>query len=126
MVILPYKSIFIVMSFGSQVKEYRTVNKISQEELASKIGIHANHLSRYERDITAPSIDVVKKIAEALDISIDTLVFGKQNDTDDIKDKELVSLFKKVEHFSIKNKQTVKDLISAFILKQELKEKLAE
>jgi len=113
------------MSFGKRIKQLRTENKISQEELANKIGIHANHLSRYERDVTSPSIEVVKKIAEALEVSIDTLVFGEQNNIDGINDRELVALFKKVQFLPNKQKDTVKDFLSAFVLKADLKQKLA-
>ena len=113
------------MSFGKRLKQFRSNTKTSQEELANKIGIHANHLSRYERDITSPSIEVVKKMAEALEISIDVLVFGNQSIEDNLQDSELINLFKRVENFDNNNKQTIKDLISAFVLKQELKQKLA-
>ena len=107
------------------MKEARTSKKISQEALASRINIHANHLSRYERDLTLPSIEVVKKIAEALDISIDVLVFGKQNPEQNITDKELINLFKGIEQFSNEDKAIVKTLIDAFITKRKV-QKLAE
>ncbi|TCP27968.1 helix-turn-helix protein [Tenacibaculum skagerrakense] len=113
------------MSFGKRIKEVRTSKKISQEELSTKVGIHANHLSRYERDVTLPSIEIASKIAKALEVSIDLLVFGKQDIEDNLQDNELINLFKTVQSFDDDNKKTVKDLISAFILKQELKQKLA-
>jgi hypothetical protein len=43
----------------------------------------------------------------------------------DIDDRELVGLFKKVQHLSDRQKETVKDLLSAFVLTQDLKSKLA-
>jgi len=113
------------MSFGKRIKEIRTYQKISQEELASKIGIHANHLSRYERDITLPSIEVVKKIAQALEVSIDLLVFGKQDAETSIDDKELIKLFKNIEQFSKEDKSVVKTLLDAFITKRKV-QKLAQ
>jgi len=113
------------MSFGKRLKEVRASKKISQEELSSKIGIHANHLSRYERDLTQPSIEVVKKIAEALETSIDTLVFGRADNTGTMNDNELMSLFKNIESFSNEDKAIVKTLIDAFITKRKI-QKLAE
>ena len=38
-------------------------------DLADIIGVHYTHVSRYERNLAAPSIDIVKKICEALDVS---------------------------------------------------------
>jgi len=113
------------MSFGKRIKEIRSLQKVSQEELASKIGIHANHLSRYERDVTLPSIEVVKKIAQALEVSIDLLVFGKQDAETSIDDKELVKLFKNIEGFSQEDKSVVKTLLDAFITKRKV-QKLAQ
>jgi len=113
------------MSFGKRIKEVRTSKKISQEELSSKVGIHANHLSRYERDITLPSIEVASKIAQALDVSIDLLVFGKQDLETSIDDKELVKLFRDIEQFSQEDKSVVKTLLDAFITKRKI-QKLAQ
>ena len=113
------------MSFGSNIKRVRTEKGISQEELGRRISVHPNQLSKYEREQAAPSIDVVQRMAEALDVSIDALVFGAQQNMDAVvSDRELVSLFKKVQLLSDRQKDTVKDFLSAFVLKQDLKEKL--
>ena len=90
------------MSFGKNLKDTRVEKNVSQDDLAKKIGVHANHISRYERDLSAPSIEVVQKIAEALEISIDELVYGKQTNAEGgISDNELIALFKKVQHLRI-------------------------
>jgi transcriptional regulator with XRE-family HTH domain len=112
--------------FAENLKKARSGKNISQDELAKKIGVHATHVSRYERGLSAPSIDVVQKIAETLDVSIDELVFGNQSIQleQKIKDRELLSLFSKVQILNEKQKETVKDVISAFILKADLQQKL--
>ncbi len=118
-------STFMIMSFAANLKQYRTEKNISQEELAGKIGVHPNHLSRYERGLASPSIDVVQKISEVLDISIDQLVYGKEQNIDSaINDREMVLLFKKVQYLSAKQKEMIKEFLSSFVLKTELKEKL--
>ena len=61
------------MSFGSRIVTVRKRDKISQSELASKIGLHPNVLGRYEREEGLPSIEVAAKIAEALGVSLDYL-----------------------------------------------------
>jgi transcriptional regulator with XRE-family HTH domain len=86
---------------------------------------HVTHLSRYERGLSSPSLEVVQKIVEVLNISIDTLVFGQENIEDGINDKELASLFKKTQLLSDKQKQTVKDLISAFVFQKDIQKQLA-
>ena len=71
-----------------------------------------------------PSIEVAQRMAEALDVSIDTLVYGKNNIYPAITDRELTSLFKQTQLLNQKQKETVKDLLSAFILKVDLKGRL--
>ena len=66
----------MLKQFGENLKRLRVEKNISQEEMAKKIKVHANHVSRYERGLSAPSIEVVEKMAKLLDISIDELVFG--------------------------------------------------
>ncbi len=58
--------------------ETRKGLKISQEELAQKLGIHAPLIGRYEREEVKPSIEVATNIANALNISLDYLV-GSMN-----------------------------------------------
>jgi ribosome-binding protein aMBF1 (putative translation factor) len=52
---------------------------ISQNEITKKISIHPVQFSRCELGQSAPSIEVVHKIADALEVSIDQLVYGDQD-----------------------------------------------
>ncbi len=66
------------MGLSSRLLTLRKEKKISQGDLAKKIGIHQNILGRYERDETTPNIEIVSKIADVLEVSLDYLV-GKTN-----------------------------------------------
>jgi len=112
--------------FAKRLKELRAKEGISQEEMAKKIGVHVTHLSRYERGLSVPSLEVAEKIATALHVSIDLLVYGNQDSfaQESIKDRELLNMFSSVQKFNDKQKDTVKDLISAFILKSNLQQQL--
>ena len=113
--------------FAENLKKCRTRKGISQEELSKKISIHPVQFSRYERGQSVPSIEVVQKIADALEVSIDQLVYGDQDNKAEqsISDRELLSMFKKVQLLSERQKETVKDFLSSYILKNDLKQKLA-
>jgi transcriptional regulator with XRE-family HTH domain len=91
--------------FGDSLKKIRTEKKVSQQELADMIGMHSTHISRYERNQAAPSIDVVQKIAESLDVSIDTLIYGNEDDKakSNLKDNELLNMFSKVQQLDSDN-----------------------
>lgn len=113
--------------FADNLKKCRTRKGISQEELSKKISIHPVQFSRYERGQSVPSIEVVQKIADALEVSIDQIVYGDQDNKAEqsISDRELLSMFKKVQLLSERQKETVKDFLSSYILKNDLKQKLA-
>ena len=51
----------------------RKKKKISQDDLAKKIGVHAPIIGRYERNEVKPSIEMATKIAQALEVSLDFL-----------------------------------------------------
>lgn len=112
--------------FGVRLKGLRAANKLSQEEMAKSIGVHVTHLSRYERGLSVPSLEVAEKIAKALDISLDELAYGDKGKVAEgsIDDRELLSLFNKTQKLSDQSKQTVKDLLSAFLLKKDLQQEL--
>lgn len=113
--------------FANNLKKCRTQKGVSQDEIAKRISIHPVQFSRYERGQSAPSIEVVQKIADALEVSIDQLVYGDQDSKAEqsISDRELLSMFQKIQLLSDRQKETVKDFLSSYILKDDLKQKLA-
>ena len=114
------------MAFAAHLKSCRTGKNVSQEQLASAVGVHANHISRYETGKATPSIEVAAKMAEALEVSLDELVFGSQaNHEEALSDRELIALFKKVQSLSPTQQATVKDFLKAFVFKAGVQEQLA-
>lgn len=47
---------------------------MTQKELAEKAGIGVNSVSRYETDERTPTLDVLQKIANVLEIEIEKLL----------------------------------------------------
>ena len=62
------------MTLGQHITTLRKENKLSQSELGKKAGTSGDLIGRYERDEVKPSIDVIIRIADALNVSIDYLV----------------------------------------------------
>ncbi|WP_052345399.1 helix-turn-helix domain-containing protein [Alkaliflexus imshenetskii] len=89
-----------------------------------KIGVHVTNLSKYERNISVPSLEIAEKMADALEMSLDELVYGQQNEKARIRiaDNELLNLFNKTQDLPDDQKKTVKDLLSAFLLKSNLRQ----
>jgi transcriptional regulator with XRE-family HTH domain len=89
--------------------------------------MHSTHISRYERDLTQPTLDVVRKIAESLKVSADQLIYGDtdQKAKNKINDQELLTMFTRVQSLRKDDIHCVKAMLSAFILKTDLQQKLA-
>lgn len=108
--------------FAERLRLLRKQKNWSQTELAQRVGVHYNHLGRFERGSSRPSADTLKKLADALGVSTDYLIEGDIEDAAkaDFADRELLRMFKEVEAFELKDKEIVKALIDAFIKKKRL------
>jgi len=111
-----------MISVGTQIQKLRKENNLNQSQLAEKIGVSLTQLQRYENKGVQPPADILKKLADAFNISIDFLVYGdsEQKAQQSIKDNELLSQFKAVEQLDNKDKSTIKDIIDAFIKRSKL------
>ena len=60
--------------FKDNLVELRKIHELSQEELADKIGVSRQTLSKYETGESLPDIEKCKLIADAFGVSIDDLL----------------------------------------------------
>jgi len=102
--------------------QLRKERNLTQKELASIVGVHFSHMSRYERGISLPSIDVVKKLAQMFHVSADYLLFDESQATvrAHIADQELLQQFERISRMSEREKAAVKTILEAVILKHHL------
>ena len=63
------------MPLGERIKALRTEAGLSQAELAEQVGGDGRQIRRYENGRITPSLDALARIAEALNVSLDHLVF---------------------------------------------------
>lgn len=66
------------MSIGENIKKYRKEKGLTQRELADKLNIATNSLSRYEIGERRPPIDMIEKIAEILNITPIQLMYDEE------------------------------------------------
>ena len=71
---------FNQVEFGQRVQESRKFAGMTQEELADRLGIDKNHVSRIERGAKACSIDILVELSGILRVSTDYLLTGKSID----------------------------------------------
>jgi transcriptional regulator with XRE-family HTH domain len=60
----------VLVAFGAAVRQARTEQSISQEELAHRAGLDRSYLSSIERGAQNPGLIAISRIAMALDLPI--------------------------------------------------------
>lgn len=106
------------MEFPKRLVALRREKNMSQQALAGKARISVVQLQRYEKGTSQPTLDVIKKLAVALGVSADFLIFDEQ-ERDPSDDFRLQ--FEKVNQFSEDEKKVAKAVLEGLILKHEAK-----
>jgi len=95
------------MDFGDNMMLLRKKKKLSQAALGKMIGTSGDVVGRYERGDITPSIGVVSKIADALEVSVDYLI-GKTNLQ---LDKEAIKRLESISELNEQNKNFILNMI---------------
>lgn len=115
------------MSFSERLKRARTDKGLSQSELGKLVNVHYTQIGRYENKGAQPSADVLSKLADALGTSTDFLMYGSQEElAGNIGDKELMTQFKRIAELPNEKKAMIKEFLDAFLLKNDIQQKLAQ
>lgn len=114
------------MGISERIRELRTAKKLTQSDLAKFVGLTYIQIGRYETGKSAPSSDVLNKLADTLGTTTDFLMNGSDDDvvSAQLTDKELLNQFKEVEKLNQEDKHLVKTFIDAFLTKRHI-QKLA-
>lgn len=67
------------MNLGNKITELRKQNNLSQEELAEKVGVTRQTISKWELEETTPDINQAKKLSNIFNISLDELTNNNVN-----------------------------------------------
>ena len=61
-------------TFGQRLSRIRKEKGFTQNEIADKVGVTSQAVSKWENDLASPDIDILLKLSEIFDISIDELL----------------------------------------------------
>ena len=64
---------------GNRLKKCRNVKKITQEQLAERIGLEPKSYSNIERGYRLFSVEILLKLMEVLEVSADYILTGRIN-----------------------------------------------
>ncbi len=78
------------MTFGEHLIQLRKEHNLSQEDLASKIHVTRQTISKWELGITVPDMDILIDISRLFSISIDELVGNEEEKKKEVKPRTRV------------------------------------
>ena len=93
---------------GNKIKVVRKNRKMTQYELAEKVGVDPKYISRIETGISYPSLSVVERIFDVLKINISQL---EKNDNFNDKKTLVDEISKKLQKTSVKNVRVIKNIV---------------
>lgn len=67
-----------MLAISEQLRKYRTARGMTQEELAEKLFVSRQAISKWEKGEANPDLDNVVKLARIFEVSLDELVLAKE------------------------------------------------
>ena len=107
-------------AMGARVKTLRKSKHWAQKELAAALGIRFEQVNKYEGGINSPPIDVLVKLADALDTTADYLLTGTRIEDSQLANIRLFRRFQALERLGEEDQQTVMRVIDAMIAQRRV------
>lgn len=104
------------MDFPERLAALRHERDLTQAQLAEAVELHVAQIRRYEAGSAQPTLDVIRRLARALAVSADLLVF----DTDERGPSEdLALVFEAASQLDDEGRALVKALVEGIVLRQQ-------
>ncbi len=66
-------------TLGENISRHRKMTKLTQEELAERMNVSSQAVSKWENDLSLPDIETIQRLAMLFGCTIDELVNGAMN-----------------------------------------------
>jgi transcriptional regulator with XRE-family HTH domain len=111
------------MTLGEKIKQARKAKKLTQVELADIAGVNSNHLSRLERGVFQPSVDVLRSLAAALELSVDFLLSKEDEGATEVHlaDKNVAERIRLIDQLEPEDKAALLRVIDSMLSKEKMK-----
>jgi len=90
------------LGLGETIKKLRKYEKLTQIQLANKVGIGVASIQRYERNELQPNIETLKNIAKALNVSINVLTGATEFISKSLEDYSTDELLEEIKKRMLK------------------------
>lgn len=108
------------MAFPEKLKALRIEKEWSQNDLAQRAGLTKLMISKYETGRSAPNLENLGKIARALGVTSDYLIFEDvpRNGRLEVRDVELYERLQQAQEMDEHDRAVLKDVIEALIARR--------
>ncbi len=106
----------LMMSLPIRLITLRKDKGLTQQGMADAIGIHVNSLKKYEAGQAQPSLEVLKKIALALHVSTDFLLFDTH---ERVPMDELALQFEAISQMQDDEQRVIREVLDSLIIKYQ-------
>ena len=94
---------------GKNLKYYRLRNNMTKKALADAVGISPMAITNYENDSRRPSMEIIKKLAEALNIRVTDFLSGTESNLSFSHDK-----FRKGSNLGSMNQEYIREAVEEY------------
>jgi transcriptional regulator with XRE-family HTH domain len=110
------------MLLGERIKALRKEKGWSQGELAEKVATDGRQISRYENGHITPSADVLVKLAQVFDVSVDYLLIEDAPRRPlKVEDPGLLERLQDVQYLTDEDRASVLHILDALVAKSKIK-----
>jgi len=110
------------MSVGEKIKLLRKEMGYSQDELSKKINTDGRQISRYENGKFLPSADVIVKLAQVFNVTIDYLLLDDAPRKPlKFNDEQLIKKLQEIEDMTEDDRNSLIHIIDAIAAKNKFK-----
>lgn len=104
------------LNFHERLAVLRKKRGLTQHALSGMVGTHISQIRRYESGRSQPTLDAIRKLAIALSVSADMLLFGPDERG---PDEDLKLQFEAVSRLDPEEKKIIRSVIESIILRHE-------
>jgi transcriptional regulator with XRE-family HTH domain len=102
--------------FPQRLSTKRKERNLTQQALADMVSLGLTQMKRYEAGTSQPTLEVIRKLCQALRVSADELLFGKAERG---PDEDLRLQFEAISRFDEEEKKVVKSVLEGLLLTHE-------
>ena len=113
------------LTFGEKLMLLRKKRKVSQRALGKLLNINYSNFPKYEQNMHIPSPDILVKLADYFNVSLDYLLRDKELEEDfsNIKDRRFVKKIKDIDQLADEDRNSIINLLDGMLAKHKFSNK---